>query len=266
MQQRRRFERYDYRSGVKCAVGVSRGYQPREGGPPLLFATDIRMTILVHLALAPRTVRIGWLWKHLGGKHPTALYPLAERGLIMKWKLGRKTFVALDPCHPAAEPLRAMLVAVGKRYGFKPMPIDVDADDGGPVPTRPSRWRDVRDTFGDRNRTLPLLIVLVLNTAVVIDIVRVVPYLDKTAVRNILYMYRAFGILETKRVVAHKRRGVGFSFSETYWLVPHIRDVLKALDHAMPQWRAIAERQAATQTPRRHEYRERRKHGRWKWL
>jgi hypothetical protein len=121
------------------------------------------MTILVHLALTPGTVRIGWLWKHIGKKAPTALYPLVERGLITKWTWGAKTFVALDPCHPAAVPLRAMLVAIGNKYKFRPMPIDVDAHEGGDVPHRGARRRDVRDTFGDKNRTMPLLLVHILG-------------------------------------------------------------------------------------------------------
>ncbi len=48
---------YDYRNDGVHAVAKPRAYQPRVGGPPLLFATDIRMTILVTLALARRPLR-----------------------------------------------------------------------------------------------------------------------------------------------------------------------------------------------------------------
>jgi hypothetical protein len=266
MPWRKRCHRYDYRKGVTCANGVPRAYQPRKGGPPLLFATDIRMTILVHLALAPGTVRIGWLWKHLGKKAPTALYPLVERGLVMKWKWGGKTFVALDPCHPAATPLRAMLIAIGKKYRFRPMPIDVDAREGGDVPSRPSRLRDVRDTFGDKNRTMPLLLVHVLGEAMSTDIARVVPYLEKTTTLDVLYMYRAFKLLKSRHKVIRKRHGEMFAFNEDHWLVPYVRAVLAALDKAMPQWRASAERKKGAPIPKKDDRRDgRRKSGRWKW-
>jgi hypothetical protein len=266
MPWRNRIHRYDYRAGITCAVGVPRAYQPRKGGPPLLFATDIRMTILVHLALAPGTVRIGWLWKHLGKKAPTALYPLVERRLVAKWRWAPKTFVALDPSHPAATPLRAMLIAIGKKYRFKPMPVDFDAREGGDVPVRRSRRGDVRDTFGDKNRTMPLLLLHVLGKAMSTDIVRVVPYLEEKTTRDVLYMYRAFKLLRSQREVVRKRRGEAFSFNDTHWLVPYVRAVLAALDETMPQWRASAERKKDAPIPRKHDRRDgRRKPGRRKW-
>ena len=261
-----RSRRYDYRRGVSYADDVPRAYQPRKGGPPLLFATDIRMTILVHLALAPGTVRIGLLWKHMGKRASTALYPLVERGLVMKWTWGPKTFVALDPCHPAAEPLRAMLVAIGKKYRFRPIPIDVDAREGGDVPQRRARHRDVRDTFGDKNRTMPLLLVHILGEAMSTDIGRSVPYVGSKKVLETLYMYCAFKLLTSRHVVIGKRHGEVFCFNDDHWPVPYVRAVLVALDQSMPQWRASAERKKGAPIPRRHDRREgRRKPGRWKW-
>ena len=99
--------KYDYKGKGVQAVEKPRAYQPRVSGPPLLFATDIRMTILVTLALAGGPMRQKNLWKHIGKSAKTALYPLVERGLVSMWRLNAsKVYVALDPCHPAAEPLR----------------------------------------------------------------------------------------------------------------------------------------------------------------
>jgi hypothetical protein len=98
--------RFDYRGADFKSVTNPRAYQPRIGGPPLLFATDIRMTILVTLALADGPMRQKNLWRHIGKKAKTALYPLVENGLVAMWSIGpNNKFVALDPCHPAAEPL-----------------------------------------------------------------------------------------------------------------------------------------------------------------
>ncbi len=48
----------------------------------VLFATDIRMTILVTLALASGPMRQKNLLNHIGKSAKTALYPLVERGLV----------------------------------------------------------------------------------------------------------------------------------------------------------------------------------------
>lgn len=258
--------RYDYRMGVEYATSVPRAYQPRKGGPPLLFATDVRMTILVHLALAPSPVRPAWLWRHIGRRSHLALYPLIERGLITSWKVNGATFIALDPCHPAAYELGVLLLVVGRLYGFEAMQYDGGAGIRSTTPTRSSRRRDVRYTFGDRTRTMTLLLVYILGEAISTDIERCVPRLERGMVRDTLNMYCAFGLLKKRRVVRSKRRAHGFSFDDAHPLVPYIKDVLKALDERMPQWRAVAERQRTSQPPLRFDRQDgRRKIGRWKW-
>ena len=256
----------DYRKGIRYARRVPVSYQPRKGGPPLLFATDVRMTILVHLALAPGPVRPSWLWRHLKKGSPTTLKDLVARGLVSRWRLGPKAFIALDPCHPAARSLCELLRFVGHTYKFRPIAVDVDAREGGDAPVRPSRRRDVRNTFGDRQRTMPLLLLHVLNEAAAIDIARCVPYLDASTIRHVLYMYRAFGVLQSRYAVHHKRRTIAFSFNEENPLVPYVRSVLAMLDKEMPQWRFAAVRQRIAPLPpswKRHH--EQRKRKRWKW-
>lgn len=84
-------ERYDWRLGVEPAKKRPRAYQPRAGGPPLLFATDLRMTILVTLALAKRPLQCADLWRHIGRRNFGCLRDLAKRGLIARWNVGRVT-------------------------------------------------------------------------------------------------------------------------------------------------------------------------------
>jgi hypothetical protein len=265
---RRRDFRYDYRSGVQYAVGTPRSYQPRKGGPPLLFATDIRMTLLAHLALSAGPMRQVWLWRHLHKRAPLALYDLVERGLVAKWNQSTcASFIALDPAHPAAPELRQMLLEVARLYdGFSEPKYDVKAMDGGDIPVRKSRRRDVRYTFGDPIRTMALLLVYVLGEASAADIARCVPYVDTKSVRHVLYMYTAFGLLRRRRMVVHKRRSLVFAFDMEHPLARHVLEVVAALDRAMPLWRVTAQRQSAAPMPTRRERHDgRRKPKRWKW-
>lgn len=260
----RRKGQYDYRRGVSYAITPARGYQPRKDGPPLLFATDIRMTLLVNLALASSAVRPCWLWSHIGRKCHTALCDLIARGLVFKWGSRKRTVVALDPCHPAARELRELLVAVGNEYGFRPIPEDVEARIAGEAPTRPSRRRDVRDTFGDKHRTMILLLVHVLGETIATDIERCLGYVHGKTVYGILYMYRAFGLLKSRYAVVRKKRVIAFSFNDDHPLSAHVRAVLGALDGLMPQWRRAAERQRVSPIPRQWDRRRRRRAGKWK--
>jgi hypothetical protein len=257
----------DYRLGVP-GVENPRSFQPRAGGPPLLFGTDIRMTILVNLALAAGPIRQSNLWRHMGKKAKTALYPLVKSGLVVMWQLdSNKKFVALDPCHPAAEQLRLLLLAVAENYpGFTEPPYGVDNRDAGGAPRRPRRLRDVRYTFGDPRRTMSLLLIHLREGFVPVDARRVVPYLVPQVVRQMYWMFEAFGILERHYLVIHKRRGHAYMFDEENPLVPHVRAVLMALDEAMPQWRVRADRQEI-EILRRGDDRHfgRRKPNRWKW-
>ena len=260
--------KYDYKGKGVQAVEQPRAYQPRVSGPPLLFATDIRMTILVTLALAGGPMRQKNLWNHIGKSAKTALYPLVERGLVSMWRLNAsKVYVALDPCHPAAEPLRRLLLRIAEIYpGFAAPPHAVDDRDGGDAPVRPRRLRDVRYTFGDPNRTMPLLLVHIREELVGIDVGRIVPYIESGTARDVLWMYRAFGLLTIRYIVLSKRRGYAFRFEQTSPLVPYVRDVLAALDRAMPQWRMREERQKNEPIPKRWDpHQGRRKTGRWKW-
>lgn len=259
---------YDYRNDGVRAVAKPRAYQPRVGGPPLLFATDVRMTILVTLALARGPLRQKNLWKHLGKLAKTALYPLVERGLVAMWRLGpSNVYVALDPCHPAAQPLRRFLLRVAELYpGFVTPTYGVDDRDGGDPPLRPRRRRDVRYTFGDPIRTMVLLLVHLRGELVGVDAERIVPYLERCSVRDVLWMYRAFGLLESRYVVQNRRHANGFRFDERHPLVPYVQEVLAALDHAMPQWRVRERRQRTEAIPKRSDPRRgRRKSGQWKW-
>jgi hypothetical protein len=258
---------YDYRFGVECATDTPRAYQPRAGGPPLLFATDIRMTILVTLALAGRPLRHKSLWHHLGKSAKTSLYGLVDRGIVTMWDIGpSKKFVALDPCHPAAEPLRRLLLKVAEVYpGFTPPPFQPEDRDGGEAPVRTRRLRDVRQTFGDPQRTLPLLLLYILGEAIGTDVGRIAGrHVEGKTARSVLYMYRAFGLLEATYKVQSKRRSFAFRFVETHPLVPAIKDVLRALDAAMPVWRIVAEQQRGRPVPRRGDHRDRRRRAeRW---
>jgi hypothetical protein len=230
----------------------------------LLFATDARMTVLVHLALVTGTVRVGWLWQHLRAKPWTALEDMVERGLIYKWRIGRDAFVALDPCHPAARELREMLTAIGNLYGFKPMPQDVVGIDAGAPSARPSRPRDVRETFGNIHRTMVLLLVHILGEVAARDIERCLTYEHGRTVSGILYMFKAFGLLKARSGVLHKRHAVAFSFNEEHPLTPHVRAVLGALEETMPYWRVVAKRQKTGLIPRSWDRHNRRKPDKWR--
>ena len=88
---RRSKDKYDSQREAVQPVENPRAYQ-RRTGRPLLFAADIRMTILVTLALAGGPMRQKNLWKYIGKSAKTALYPLVERGLVSLWRLdGGKT-------------------------------------------------------------------------------------------------------------------------------------------------------------------------------
>lgn len=240
---------YDYRQGIEYAVGAPRAYQPREGGPPLLFLTDIRMTILVHLALAPTPIRCCWLWKHLGKSCKTALYPLIETGLVVKWRASGATYIALDPAHPAAHEIGVLLLQVARLYkGFKPIPYDADTVIQH-VPVRRSRRRDVRLTFGDPTRTMSLLLIHILGEPISTDVERCVRYTERSTVRGLFDMYAAFRLLNRTQVIRSKKRAYGYSFNDDHPLVPYIKEVLAALDRAMPMWRSTAERQRVEPLP-----------------
>lgn len=249
----------DYRYGMPYARKRPKGYQARKGAPPLLFATDIRMTVLVTIAQARGPIRCMELWSHIGRKYVGCVRDLDARGLICKWALRKdEVYAALNPVHPAAAPLRKLLLLIGEVYGFEPPTL---AGKRPPVPRR--RWteRNSRATFGDHIRTLPLLALFVLGRAGVLEIARCVPVVSRDSVSRICWMYRAFGLLDCER----ERRTIAFRFNREHILTGAVLDVLGALDEAMPHWRMLAEAQRISERVPRHEPRTRRKHKRWKW-
>ena len=137
----------------------------------------------------------------------------------------------------------SLLLAVGRLYGFKPIAQDVIALGAGAPPVRPSRPRDVRETFGDVHRTMVLLMVHVLNEVAGKDIQRCLSYAPGRTVGGILHMFKAFGLLKARNSVLHKHHAIAFSFNEDDPLTPHVRAVLGALERTMPHWRIAAERQ-----------------------
>ena len=255
---------YDYRAGRPKGGDVPRGYQVRTEGPPLLFMTDLRMTILVTLALADGVLRVENLWRHLGKKNVGCLRDLHESGLVCKWKLGRgQAYAALDPAHPAAAEVRELLLCVAQAYpGFSKPSFHADDRVGGSVPVRRGRRRDVRYTFGEPTRTWTLLMVYLVGEVGALRMSQMVPRLTKRQAQKNLWMYRAFGVLAVRRV----RRGLGFRFVETDPLADRVVRVLSALDRAMPQWRIVAELRGNDPRPLPRDSRAtRRKSGRWKW-
>lgn len=261
-----RDEPNDYRYGIKFARGVPRSYQPRRGGPPLLFATDARMTILIGLALSGGAMRLNRLWAFTQRKNIGCVASLVANGLVATWRLGRsETHVALDPAHPAAKALRKLLLKAGAIYGFDEPSYHVDNVRGGSAPFRPSRRRDVRYTFGDPNRTLSLLMRYILGEANAKEIERCVPRLAVKSVRHALWMFHAFGVLKSRRIVRGRSRGIGFRCNPGHVLAVEIARVLAALDAAMPQWRLMAERQIDASRRTVRQIRSGAKAGRWAW-
>jgi len=129
------------------------------------------------------------------------------------------------------------------------------------VPMRRSKI-DARFTFGDKNRTLPLLMVAIRGKANADQVARCIPRSDVTTVRHVLLMFMAFGVLKRKRL----SRGMSFELDPFHELAAEIRNVLSDLDRAMPQWRVIAENDMREPRPRtRESHVGRRKPKRWKW-
>lgn len=243
--------RLDYRAGI-YAVEKPMGPQPRLGGPPLLFTTDARMTLLVTLALSGRPVRPVSLWRTLGRKQKETLALLVRSGVVAAWSLSvSKRFVALDPAHPAAAELRALLFEVARVYpGYRAVPYDPADGDGGDVPVRPRRRRDVRYTFGEPMSTLSLLIAHILGETTARRVTQAVPYFNTQTVRFVFQKWEAFGICKRRlRAGGWPRYEYLLSLDFDHPLGPYLDNVLAALDRAMPQWRLIAESQAKTVPP-----------------
>ena len=237
--------RLDYREGI-IAVQKPRGSQPRLGGPPLLFTTDARMTLLVTLALSKGAVRPASLWRTIGRKQKETLARLIQAGLVASWSLSHsQRFVALDPAHPAATELRYLLLQVARSYpGYRAVPYRPEDGDGGEVPIRPRRRRDVRFTLGEPISTMPLLLAYILGETTARWVTQAVPYFETQTVRYTFDKWEAFGIC------TRRRRSGGWpryeylsSINPDHALGPSLIAVMAALDREMPQWRMIAESQ-----------------------
>jgi hypothetical protein len=195
--------------------------------------------------------------------------PTINDGIVTTWCLpgdtrGKKRYVALDPAHPAASELKRLLLRIAEVYpGFTAPRYEADDIEAGQAPYRRSRLRDVRNTFGDRNRTLPLLLIYIAGSITGAAITRVVARSSAPTIQSHLWMFHAFGILRKSDV---KARGVAFELDPSHPLASEIKDVLRALDMAMPLWRRIFESQRDSTPVRIRSSRGgRRKPGRWKW-
>jgi hypothetical protein len=219
------------------------------------------MTILVTLALAKNPIQCADLWRHIKRRNFGCVRDLCRRGLIARWKVGRATFVSLEPSHPAAASLKVLLLRTARRYGFIAPVEQCSMIRTIRVPARRAKI-DARFTFGDKNRTLPLLIVAIRGKANAEQVARCIPRSDMKTVRHILLMFKAFGVLKSCRV----SRGIAFELDPFHELASEIKKVLLDLDRAMPQWRVVAENDMQDPRPRSRENRRgRRKPSRWRW-
>ncbi len=244
--------RYRHWTGKVPPVERPRNYQRRIGGPPLLFATDIRMTLLVTLALGG-TMRPMTLWKTIGKKAPVVLDGLIESGLVVRWKLNwRHAYVALDPGHPAAAPFRHLLLAVADRYAFQRPEIGPTDLAGGEPAALQTRQYNSLNVFGDANHTLVLLVVFILGKASARDVVRGTTRTKKSAALARLWMFASHGILKgrlERDVRTLRCREHVFCFDDQQPLTPYIMAVLDVLDRYMPHLRVACEDQAGPDSP-----------------
>ena len=258
---------YAHWTGKVPAVEHPRNYQRRIGGPPLLFATDIRMTLLVTLALGG-TLRPTTLWETIGKKTHVALDGLISSGLVVRWKKGRNiAYVALNPGHPACQPLQALLLAVAEQYVFA-RPVIGPKDAGGPPPAGQGRY-DLSYTFGDFGHTLALLVVYILGKASARDIVRGTTLVRQWSALARLWMFKSQGVLtgEIERDVRTVRCSENvFWFDDQAALTPYIADVLDVLDAYLPHVRMAAQSQASQTVPReRQKHRKRQNQSNKRW-
>ena len=253
--------RYDWRLGVEPARGRPRAFQPRLGGPPLLFATDVRMTILVTLAMMGHPIRCADLWRAIDRRNFGCLADLVRRGLVAKWYHRAHAYVALEPAHPAHVSLTKLLLRIAKAYRFSRPITQLPLWQWLHVPARRGKI-DARYTLGDRNQTLPLLVLYVRGCANADQVVRSIPRSDVKTIRHTLLKFKAFGVLSSRRV----GRGIAYALDPSHELAREIRRVLGELDCAMPQWRVVAENDMLHPRSRSRESRVgRRKPKRWRW-
>ena len=186
---------------------------------------------------------------HGGGKYNTALNKLVDDGLVAKLTITRKSVLyGLDPAHPAALPIRSLLLKISELYNFETPTPDPRALEGGQSPSRRSRKRDARYTFGDPVRTLVLLTVYVLESAHMSKITRILGRFSPTSVRNTLWRFRAFGVLNAAGS-PRGRKGIAFSLNPGYCFASEIRAVVASLRVALPHWETAIVRAAGSGSP-----------------
>ncbi|HEY5258886.1 MAG TPA: hypothetical protein VIJ12_10975 [Candidatus Baltobacteraceae bacterium] len=153
-----------------------------------------------------------------------------------------------------------MLLRIAGIYGFaRPSGASIAGDIDVPVKAWSST--NLRYTFGDYYRTLPLLVLHILGEAGIVEIARAVPTMSREAVSQILWMYRAFGILKGES----RGKLLRFRFNREHALTSDIEAVLAVLDEANPLWRMVADHNRSTAPLVKHEIRSGRKQKRWKW-
>jgi hypothetical protein len=238
--------RYNWRDVTDLGVERPTAWQVRAGGPPLLFATDMRMSILVTLAAAGGMIRRYRLMQCTrSGKCNTALETLIEHGLVARLRLSRsEVLLGLDAAHPVSVPLRDLLLRIAERYGFEKPMCDPNELEGGESPRRLSRRRDARYTFGDPERTLTLLAVYVLGEVRMKQLVCILGRFSEKSVRGTLWRFRSFGVLKATGT-AGGTKGIAFSLDCEYAFAGEIRSILESLATALPHW-TLAIRKAAT--------------------
>lgn len=230
-------KRSNWRKGIGSAgqVETPRSFQARRNGPPLLFLTDVRMTILVLIATADCPVRHLELKRDLMERGHSAIEPLVQSGLIISWKPSRKSKVyALDPAHPAHEPLKRLLQKISKLYEFPTLITDSTDVKRGLPPVRRSRRRDARLTFGNSINTLVLLAVYLMVRPNMTAVTGALARFHKKSINSALWRYQAFGVL--RQTGPGGRTGMLFELNPDYALADEIRPVLDSLLIALPQW------------------------------
>ncbi len=225
-------------------------YQARVDGPPLLFMTDIRMSILVTLALSLVPYRPRDLKRALRVSNiDPCVTALVSSGLIASWygKCGAR-YLSLDPCHPCYDGLIILLRRIGQRYGF-PQPLYLsDSLLAGAAPKRVSRKRDTRMLFGSPMRTLVLLAVFKLGRASINQIHRALGLSDAKTVATTLFRYAAFGLLKVDEIGGSS--GIFFEVNPDFEFATDVRSILEQVARVLVVWTLKIERYDSNGRPK----------------
>lgn len=240
--------------------------QSRLGGPPLLFKTDARATVLAHLAIANGPTRSMDLSQHLRRNHSKSVYTilltkLANEGLISKWKLPAlpgeracRVYYDLNPAYPGARELRALLWQIAIVYpGFSLVPYQPDNATAGVAPSRrpkSSHYVGRRFTIdyalGDDLTTKVLLGIYVMGQATNAILRRGATTYTVNRVGATLHKLAAFGILKKLRDDHAGRAGSAFVLDKAHPLHLELVAYLAALDIHYPLLRFQMQNQASS--------------------